>query len=60
MMGLLNPKNPTLFPESHVVSAIFEPIKSGIGPKETKASNPNFFSKYSKMEPEDDPNWKFG
>ena len=36
VMGLLNPKNPTIFPESHMMSAIFEPIKDDIKPMESQ------------------------
>ena len=59
-MGMLNPSNPTMFPESHVMNAIFEPIKDDVKPMESSGSDGNFFSSYSKMESDEDPNWKFG
>ena len=59
-MGMLDPNNPTSFPESHVMSAIFEPIKKDIAPKERNKSSTGVFSQYANMEEPENDNWKFG
>ena len=59
-MGLLNPKNPSIFPKSHVMGAIFEPIKDDIKPIESNSNDNHFFSSYSQMDAPDNPNWALG
>ena len=45
MMGLLNPRNPTSFPDSHIMKAIFEPIKDDVKPVEpTTGQDSHYFS----------------
>lgn len=61
VMGLLNPHNPGVFPESHVIGAIFEPIKEDVKPDgPSQSGNSNFFSQYAQMDDVENPDWKFG
>ena len=59
-MGMLDPRNPTKFSESHIMSRIFEPIKKDIGPKERTDGNSNTFSKYANLDEVENENWRFG
>ena len=57
---MLDPHKPTSFPESHVMSAIFEPISKDVKPMEKYGQNPQAFSQYANMDAPENDNWKFG
>ena len=57
---MLDPHKPTSFPESHVMSAIFEPISKDVKPMEKYGQNPKAFSQYANMDAPENDNWKFG